>query len=253
MHAYDELASSKDGTWATYTEYATLGPRNSFYRASSHVPPEAYIALGCALPTVIQATSRLRHSSIESFENVVVQGCGAVGLAAIMMAKISGAQTIVAIDGNPLRLAKAKEFGADECINLKLVTDADDRAQRTFEAVGSRGVGLVIECSGHASAVTEGFNLLSRNGTYLLIGTWAGEGTVPFDPFAAVNKAISVHGSTYCAPRDYYRAMKVVEQNWQRFPLISCVTHRFSLNDTQKGLEAVVSGAVVKGVIEPHR
>lgn len=253
MHNYEALARAKEGTWATYTQYATLGPRNSFYRVSPDVPPEAYIALGCALPTVIQAISRLRKGHIEPHSNVVVQGCGAVGLAAVMMAKLSGALKIVVIDRNPVRLVKARDFGADECINMDRVVDMEDRARIIAEVVGERGIDLALECSGHPSAIREGLNLLARNGSYLLIGTWAGKAEVLFDPFVVVNKALNIQGSTYCAPRDYYRASKVVEQNWQRFPLASCVTHKFSLDETQLGLETVISGAAVKAVIEPNR
>ncbi|KAJ9246264.1 hypothetical protein DTO207G8_9125 [Paecilomyces variotii] len=254
MHNYEALARAKEGTWATYSQYATLGPRNSFYRVSPDVPPEAYIALGCALPAVIQATSRLRKGHIEPHSTVLVQGCGAVGLAAIMMAKLSGALKVVVIDRNPIRLAKAKEFGADDCINLDEVTDMGERAKRiTTQVVGDRGVDLAIECSGHPSAIREGLGLLARNGTYLLIGTWAGKAEVLFDPFVVVNKALHIQGSTYGAPRDYYRASKVVEQNWQRFPLASCVTHKFSLDETQLGLETVMSGLAVKAVVEPNR
>jgi len=50
MHGFDDAAGVK-GTWATYTEVATIGPRNSFYEMDPNVPPEAFRALGYALPT----------------------------------------------------------------------------------------------------------------------------------------------------------------------------------------------------------
>jgi Zn-dependent alcohol dehydrogenase len=73
------------------------------------------------------------------------------------------------------------------------------------------------------------------------------------DPFMVVNKAITILGSTYCAPRDYWRAVKVVEKNWKNFPLVSYVTHKFSLEQTQLGLETVLRGEAVKAVVEPGR
>jgi threonine dehydrogenase-like Zn-dependent dehydrogenase len=69
------------------------------------------------------------------------------------------------------------------------------------------------------------------------VGTWAGKGEVAFDPFVVVNKAIAILGSTYCAPKDYYNAVKLVERQHEQFSLASCVTHKFSLKDTQEGVE----------------
>ncbi|KAF5637730.1 5-exo-hydroxycamphor dehydrogenase [Fusarium sp. NRRL 52700] len=251
MHPFDDVVASGQGTWATYTQYATLGPRNAFFRISPDVPLDAYIALGCALPTVVQAVRNMKHGGIQPGSTVVVQGCGAVGLAAIMMAKIADADKVVAMDFNPARLAKAAQFGA-QCIDMNNVNSLEGRAATILNATGNRGVDLVIECSGHPSAVEEGLTLVGRKGTYLMIGTWAGKGNVPMDPFVVVNKAITIQGSTYCAPADYYLATKIVERNWKRFPLASCVTHRFSLDETQAGLETVLAGKAVKAVIQPH-
>lgn len=227
-----------------------MGPRNAFYKVDPKVPAEAFIALGCALPTVLQAISHLPHGAIRADENVLVQGAGAVGLAAIMMAKIAGANKIIVIEANKARLAKAKDFGADVCLDITETT-SQQRADVVKAQLGFRGVTLAIECSGVLQAVSEGLGLLARNARYLLIGTWAGQGEIGFDPFVAVNKAVTIQGSTYCAPRDYHNAVRIVEKNHQRFPLVSSVTHRFDLDDTQKGLETVLRGEAVKAVVQP--
>ena len=84
---------------------ATLLPNNSFYKVDPTVPYDAYIALGCALPTMLQAVDHL--GQIPGGSNVVVQGTGPVGLAAIMLAKLAGAAHIICIEGNPVRLKQA--------------------------------------------------------------------------------------------------------------------------------------------------
>ena len=248
MHQFDDAHTSQ-ATWATYTEYATVGPRNSYYKVESNVPPEAFIALGCALPTMLQAIDHLPNGVIKADENVVIQGAGAVGLAAIMMARLAGANKIAVIEANKLRMEKAEEFGADICLDITNTTQ-EDRAAKINDLMGFRGVTLVIECSGVLAAVSEGLGLLARNGKYLLVGTWAGRGTSSFDPFIIVNKAITIQGSTYCAPKDYHNAVRIVERNHERFPMASCITHQFSLQDTQKGLETVLRGEAVKAVIQ---
>jgi threonine dehydrogenase-like Zn-dependent dehydrogenase len=251
LHTFED-AEMTQGTWATYTEIATVGPRNAFFKVDKSVPPEAYIALGCALPTMLQAISSLPTGAIGADENVVVQGAGAVGLAAVMMAKLAGAGKLIVLDANETRLQKASEFGADHCFNIR-TTSKEERKAKILNALGQKGVGLVIECSGVLGAVPEGLSLLGRNAKYLLIGTWAGEGEVGLDPFMVVNKAITIVGSTYAAPKDYYNAVRLVTAHHRKFPLLECVTHRFSLARTQEGLETVLSGEAVKGVIEPNK
>lgn len=238
--------------WASYTQVATLLPNNSFYRVDQSVPLDAYIALGCALPTMLQAMDNLGGMAPAS--NVVVQGAGPVGLAAVMLAKLGGATNIVCIEANEARLQHARDFGANILVDMRddALRTVEARAKHINGAVGERGVNLVIECSGAVSAFEEGMGLLARNGQYLLVGTWAGSSKVQISPFDVVRKALRVVGSTYCSPSSYYQAIKLVQAHHQTFPLADCVTHRYNLRDAQKALDDVLGGKVVKAVIYPQ-
>lgn len=238
--------------WASYTQLATLLPNNSFYRVDQSVPLDAYIALGCALPTMLQAIDKLGGMAPGS--NIVVQGAGPVGLAAVMLSKLGGAANIVCIEANQARLQRARDFGATVLVDMQddSLNTVEDRAKHVNAAVGERGVNLVIECSGAIPAFEEGMGLLARNGQYLLVGTWAGSSKVQISPFDIVRKALRVVGSTYSSPSGYYRATKLVQAHHQTFPLADCVTHRYSLRDSQRALDDVLDGKVVKAVIYPQ-
>ncbi|GAB1217441.1 hypothetical protein ATERTT37_006680 [Aspergillus terreus] len=239
-------------TWASYTQVATLQRSNNFYRVDPSVPLDAFIALGCALPTMLKGLENM--GPITRGSAVLVQGCGAVGLAATFLAKIAGARAILCIEGNPERRKMAKKFGATEVLDMKSAEyrSAEARAARIQEIVGPRGLELAIECSGHASAVEEGLSLLGRNARYLLVGTWAGAGTVPLSPFETVHKALKIIGTTYASPENYYQAARLVETNYREFPFVDCVTHRFPLTRVSEALETVAGGKAVKVVIEPQ-
>ncbi|KAJ5994680.1 alcohol dehydrogenase [Penicillium waksmanii] len=238
--------------WASYTQVATLMPSNSFYKVDQKVPLNAYVALGCALPTILQAIDHL--GQIPPGCNVVVQGAGPVGLAAIMMASLAQARHIVCIEGNKRRLDHARAFGATALVDFRQEGLKTIEARRTHigNIVGERGVNLVIECSGNASAFVEGIGLLARSGTYLLVGTWAGSDTVPICPSDVVQKALKIVGSTYCSPWCYYRAAQIVQANHQRFPLAACVTAMYPLERAEQALEDVALGKVIKAVIDPQ-
>lgn len=245
----EKLGSS---VWASYTQVATLLPGNSFYKLNPSVPLNAYMALGCALPTMLQAVDHL--GQIPSGSHVVVQGAGPVGLAAIMMAHLAGATHIVCIEGNQMRLDQARAFGATALVNFcqEGLQTVETRAAYIRRIVGEKGVNLVIECSGNASAFEEGIQLLARSGTYLLVGTWAGSDKVPICPFDVVRKALRIVGSTYCSPWCYYRAAQLVQANHHRFPLDACVTATYPLERAQAALGDVAEGRAVKAVIDPQ-
>jgi threonine dehydrogenase-like Zn-dependent dehydrogenase len=238
--------------WASYTEVATMLPNNSFYKVDPEVPLDAYIALGCALPTMLQAVDNL--GGITRGSNVVVQGAGPVGLAAIMLASLAGAANIVCIEGNESRLKRALDFGATIPVDFRKeeFKTKEIRAAYIAKTVGAPGINLVIECSGNASAFEEGINLLSRSGRYLLVGTWAGASNVTLSPFQIVQKGLKIVGSVYASPAQYYKATKLVGQVWKRVPLVECVTHKYKLGDAQQALEDVGAGKAVKAAIYPQ-
>lgn len=239
-------------TWASYTQVATLQPNNNFYRVSPNVPLDNFIALGCALPTMLKGLENM--GPIERGSAVLVQGCGAVGLAATFLAKIAGARAIICIEGNTTRMQMAKRFGATEVLDMMSTeyNTRQARARRIQDIVGPQGLELAIECSGHASAVEEGLALVTRNARYLLVGTWAGAGTVPLSPFETVHKALKIIGTTYASPENYYQAARLVEAHFQEFPFAECVTHRFPLSRVNEALQTVSTGTAVKAVIEPQ-
>ncbi|KAL3451709.1 hypothetical protein BJX65DRAFT_223658 [Aspergillus insuetus] len=240
-------------SWASYTQVATLQRNNNFYRVdAANVPLDAFIALGCALPTILKGLENM--GPINRGEAVLIQGCGAVGLAAIFLSKIAGARSIICIEGNAERRRMAERFGATEVLDMRSAEygTVEARARRIREIVGARGLELAIECSGHAAAVEEGLALVGRNARYLLVGTWAGAGTVALSPFETVHKALKIIGTTYASPENYYQAARLVETHFREFPFADCVTHRFPLSQVAEALQTVAAGAAVKVVIEPQ-
>ncbi|OOQ89762.1 5-exo-hydroxycamphor dehydrogenase [Penicillium brasilianum] len=245
------FTDAREPTAASYTRVATLPKTVSFFKFDPMCPAEAVIALGCALPAVLQGVEHIGGIPLNS--TVVVQGAGPIGLAAVMVASLASARRIIVIEGQPARLEMAQRFGATDTINLQEVKTVAERQKRVQEITAAPGVDIVIEATGRLGAFDEGLGLLQRMGQYLLIGMWAGEGSAQVDPFQIVRKALRIVGTTYAAPHHYFEAMKLAEMYHKRFPLVNCVTHRFPLKDTVKAFDTITKGEAVKVVIEPSR
>jgi threonine 3-dehydrogenase len=104
-------------------------------------------------------------------DTVAVIGSGPIGLFSIVLAKSMGATTIIATDVSDFRLSLAEKLGADYLLNPTKV----DIVPRVKEITGGLGTGIVFETSGDVRAMKQGFEILRKCGTYLMVG-------LPSDP-----------------------------------------------------------------------
>jgi 5-exo-hydroxycamphor dehydrogenase len=252
-----DFSSCTNATWfgpidqptrGSYADYITLPPHAAFFRIPDDTPSEAVIAMGCALPAVLQGLERL--GGIRPLQKVVVQGCGPIGIAAIMMAKLSGASSVIAIDGSSERLEYAKLFGANMTLELGKLSEEERKAAIHAETSG-RGADVVIECSGHKDAFGEGLRLCARNGSYLMIGLWASQGEQPFDPSYIVQNNIRLVGTQYAQGKHYHDAMRIAALHHRTLPFAKLITHHCALEDAGDALKIVAAGKAGKVVMTP--
>jgi threonine dehydrogenase-like Zn-dependent dehydrogenase len=231
----------------SYADYAMLSLGGTFYKIPDDTPSEAVIAFGCAMPTILQAFDRLGPVQVSSA--MVVQGCGPVGLAAILMARCSGCHPIIALDRFEDRLRIARTIGATHTIVVSPRQTVEARRDQIHGICGGRGADVVVEATGNLQAFSEGIQFVARNGRYLVVGLWAGEGTAALDPHHVLRNNIRIIGSAYAAPSHYYRAVQIARQSHRDIPMASVVTSRFTLDNALQALHAVERGQAGKAVL----
>ncbi|MFR9726750.1 NAD(P)-dependent alcohol dehydrogenase [Streptomyces sp. MS19] len=130
--------------------------------------------LGCGIQTGAGAV--LNELRPEPGSAVAVFGTGAVGLGALMAARLTGASRIVAVDIVPSRLDLARELGATDVINS---AEADPVA-RLREIGDGAGVQAAVETSGVPQVQAQALESLAPRGVLGLIGVRLGaEFSVP--------------------------------------------------------------------------
>ncbi|WP_436792058.1 zinc-binding dehydrogenase [Yinghuangia sp. YIM S10712] len=133
-------------------------------RVDRDAPLELLGPLGCGFQTgagtVLEALRPPPGSSIAVF------GTGAVGLAAVMAARIAGCTRIIAVDLHPHRLDLARELGATD------VVPAEKAA-----AIGAEtgGVDFAVDAVGLPETLRAAVGALAMGGTAALVGS-AGTG-----------------------------------------------------------------------------
>jgi threonine dehydrogenase-like Zn-dependent dehydrogenase len=232
-----------------YAEYILLRKGSAIFRLPPELPTEAVVGGGCALTTAIHG---LERTPVQFGDTVVIQGTGPVGLAALALARHSGAEKIIAIGAPNHRLELAREFGADEAISIEAVPDENERRQRVLQATGGYGADLVVECVGYPSAVPEGLELCRDGGAYLVLGQYADAGNVLMNPHTITRKQLKVVGSWAFEPRHVHRALTFLDDTRWKTLFAREVSHRFPLHGASEALETVRQHRSAKAVIVPE-
>jgi aryl-alcohol dehydrogenase len=147
---------------SSFSTYAIANERN-VVKVSKDAPLELLGPLGCGIQT--GAGSVLKALKVEAGASFAAFGAGAVGLAAVMAAKVAGATTIIAVDVTPSRLELALELGATHVINSR----EEDPVKR-IQAITGGGVNYSLECSGRAEVLRQAIDSVTTLGTCGIVG-----------------------------------------------------------------------------------
>jgi aryl-alcohol dehydrogenase len=163
----------------------TLVKRRNAVRIDKSLPLPVLAPLGCGVQTGAGAVlNTLRAAPGDS---IVIFGVGAVGLSAVMAAKVAGCSTIVAVDRVTARLETARELGATHVIEGSLDPSGAVRAQAgaVDAAIDTTGIGEVI-----AAAV----KCLRARGSCVLLGLSPTGVRLPLDVRYLVRNGINIRG-----------------------------------------------------------
>ncbi|XP_039144011.1 alcohol dehydrogenase 1-like, partial [Dioscorea cayenensis subsp. rotundata] len=120
-------------------------------------PPKGPIhivdALSIGIPTPIAAVLSLAKTATPE-SSVVAFGLGAINLAAVEGARITGASRTIGVDVNPRRFLEAKKSDVNEFVNPK---DYQKSVQEVLAEMTDGGVDRSIECTGNIDAMILAF------------------------------------------------------------------------------------------------
>lgn len=232
-----------------YAQYHFLTADTAVFKLPDDLPSEAVVGAGCALVTCVHGFERM---PVRWGESVVVQGAGSVGLAAVAIAKESGARPLIVIGGPAERLERCRRFGADITIDIEVVRDPAERRRMVLEATGGLGADYVAECVGYPQAVVEGWELCRDGGQYLTLGHYCDTGPILLNPHVITRKEITITGSWGSGPEHWVKALEFLRTRRERYPFHELITHRFGLRQVNEALAAVASWKTGKAVVVPE-
>ncbi|MET7722499.1 NAD(P)-dependent alcohol dehydrogenase [Streptomyces mirabilis] len=225
---------------SSFAEHAVATERNAVV-VDRELPLELLGPLGCGLQTGAGAV--LNEMAPSAGQSIAVFGAGAVGLAAVMAAKIAGAADIVVVDLVPGRLDLALELGATRTVP----GDTDDVLARIVN--GGPGVDFTLDTTGVPGVMRTAVACLARPGKAVLVGVGSKEVSVPPAMLAGRTLTFSLEGNS--VPQLF---LPKLLRFWERglFPFEKLV-RTYSLDDINQAESDAIAGTTVKPVLLPAR
>lgn len=166
------------------------------------------------------------NANIKIGDTVVVFAQGPIGLCATAGAKLQGATTIIAVDGDDSRLEMSKRLGADVTINFNKQSPLDE----VMKITGGRGADASIEALGLQATFEQALKVLKPGGTLSSLGVYSEDLKIPMANFAAGLGDHTIRTALCPGGKERMRRLiEVVESG--RVDLSAMVTHTYSLDN----------------------
>ncbi len=205
-------------------------------------PLEAVGVLACGVATGAGAV--LNALDVEPGGSIVVFGAGAVGLAAVMAARLTPATAIVAVEPNGSRRDLAVRYGATEVIDPRA---AGDVVGAVHEICGGPA-DAALDCTGIAPVIRQTIDSVGMLGTAVLIGAAPAGAEFTADHLSTLwgKRIRGTLGGESQSARFVPALLALHDQG--RFPFTDLVEY-FALDQVNDALTASHHGDVVKPVL----
>ncbi len=239
---HDDTGAAISGNFVGQSSFAThaIAKARNVYEIAPDLPLGLLAPIGCGVMTGTGAI--FNDARPEPGASVVVMGCGTVGLAAIMAAKVRGAAQIIGVDLEPARLELAELIGATGTV------PAGDAVVARVHELTDGGADVAIEAAGVPSAAVAAVGSTHSTGRTVIVGAAPFGSTIELD-WWTLGAGRHVQGSVI-GSSDPARDLPRLVDLWRGgdLPLEQLVT-TFPFERINDAVAATASGAVVKPVL----
>lgn len=191
------------------------------------------------------AVHTIAHFDIAK-KDVVILGCGPIGLMAVDVSKAYGAKKVIAIEVKEYRRKLAYDLGADVVINPL----AENVIARVLAETNGKGADVIGEFSGNKQAIEQAFKYIKPGGGLSMLGLPAKNIEIDLSR-DVIYKGISIYGVTGRRIYDtWYQVKDLIDHN--RLHLEKIITHQMPLRQINEAAKIMGSGECGKIVLIPE-
>uniref|UniRef100_UPI0008371469 L-threonine 3-dehydrogenase n=1 Tax=Labilibacter marinus TaxID=1477105 RepID=UPI0008371469 len=167
-------------------------------------------------------------------EDVIITGSGLIGSMCVAIAKFAGARYVVATETNEYRAELARKMGATRVIN-PLKENLSDIVNNELQM---KGFDIGLECSGNPVAFNSMLDNMYNSGKISLLGIQPSHTQIDWSK--VIFKGLTLKG---IYGREMFETWYHMEQMLlSGVDLTPMITHRFHIDDFQKGFDIMESG-----------
>lgn len=230
------FGNNVDGGYAEYI----LAPAKDVLALPDEVPLVEAAIIADATTTHYHAV--VNRGRVKPGDQVVVFGCGGIGLNLVQIAAAVGAQ-VIAVDILDAKLEWARRLGAQVTLNAQ----GFERIDKEIRKLTGGGADISFEAIGNPITQAQTFASLRTGGRFVVVGYSAKPMTL--DTGRVMYREMEIIGSLGCRAVDYPRVIELVRQG--KIKVKELVTARFPLDEISDGLDTLRSGEGVRAVIVP--
>ncbi|GGP52482.1 S-(hydroxymethyl)mycothiol dehydrogenase [Saccharothrix coeruleofusca] len=200
--------------------------------------------LGCGVMAGLGAA--INTGGVQRGDSVAVIGCGGVGGAAVMGARLAGASRIIAVDIDQRKLETALRLGATDTVD----SSGTDPVAAIRELTGGFGADVVIDAVGRPETYQQAFYARDLAGTVVLVGVPTPEMRLELPLIDLFSRGGALKSSWYgdCLPtRDFPVLIDLYLQG--RLDLAAFVSETIPLDDVEAAFGRMHRGEVLRSVV----
>lgn len=166
-------------------------------------------------------------------KDIVVLGCGPIGILLIEVLKAFGARKVLATDVSDYRLKLARECGADVTVNTR---DADFAAALR-DAFGPDKADVIFDCAGNDITMDQAIQNARKGSQIILVAVYAGRANCDL---AKLNDSeLDLNTSMMYRHPDYEEAIRLISEG--KVKLKPLMSEHFAFEDYKKAYEYIDS------------
>jgi L-iditol 2-dehydrogenase len=195
------------------------------------LPPAVSDTAGALLEPLGVALHALDLAAPRVADVVAVLGCGPIGLLLVQLARVAGAQAVLATDLHDYRLRLAKTAGATATFNAA----RENPVAAMLDATGGHGADVVFEAAGAPETPDQAARVAAALGTVVVVGICADNRTA-FTATPARRKGLTVKIARRMKPI-YPRTIALAAHGM--VDLETFVSHRVPLEGAPRAFQAL--------------
>ena len=185
----------------------------------------------------------MNRASVKKGDKVLVVGGGAIGMFALISAKLKGADVYL-VDVVEKRLEMAVKYGASGVINV----NEADLTKRVEEITNGNGFDICVEAVGHSKTFLSCIDYAAFGANIILIGNGKHEAT--FNHSILLKKELNIFGSRNSLKKDFLDVIDIIAQG--NIDVEGLVTDVYEKENSIQAFEDLVNnnGSRMKSMIK---